>query len=618
MSQSLALSQSPFPSFAAKRPVRPALLLAVLMALPAASLPRMAQAAPTALTETGQLVIAGVPANGSYDFQFSLFNAQAGGAQVGATVTVLNVPVTGGVYYAEVNFGSAFAAGITLYVQTAYRTAGVGAYTVQAPRHQAPNSAFADYAAVSGTTQGLQTKAVSAAIPTLGQALVYNGTLWAPAAVPAGPKGATGATGAVGAKGATGATGVAGAKGATGATGLAGPAYTAGAGLTLSSSKFSIPSSGVTAAMLGAGSVGPGAIAVPLNLTGASSLPVLSGTNTNASGAGVSGQNTSTGASGLLGGTEPVSGLSLPVGVFGKDVSQGGVGVFGNSAAGYGVFGNSTSSGVGGVTGVSSGGGLDLNGTSYGVKGISGSGDGVYGQSNTGDGVYGISGAGTGGDFLSGGTNGIRSESTADGGNGIAAVANVGTSAFGIYAISASGYAGVFGGKVKVAGDLIVTGSITAGTKDFKIDDPLDPAGKYLSHACIESDQMADLYSGNAVTDGAGNAVVTLPRWFEALNKDFRYQLTVVGQFAQAVVAAKVHSNAFGIKTDKPNVEVSWQVTGVRQDAYALAHPLQVEEDKPVSEQGLFLHPKEQGQPEEQGIAYQQQKAHEAHTAKRP
>ena len=98
MSQSLALSQSPFPSFAAKRPVRPALLLAVLMALPAASLPRMAQAAPTALTETGQLVIAGVPANGSYDFQFSLFNAQAGGAQVGATVTVLNVPVTGGVY----------------------------------------------------------------------------------------------------------------------------------------------------------------------------------------------------------------------------------------------------------------------------------------------------------------------------------------------------------------------------------------------------------------------------------------------------------------------------------------------------------------------------------------
>jgi hypothetical protein len=33
------------------------------------------------------------------------------------------------------------------------------------------------------------------------------------------------------------------------------------------------------------------------------------------------------------------------------------------------------------------------------------------------------------------------------------------------------------------AGNLNVTGKITAGTKDFKIDDALDPDNKYLYHA---------------------------------------------------------------------------------------------------------------------------------------
>jgi trimeric autotransporter adhesin len=62
--------------------------------------------------------------------------------------------------------------------------------------------------------------------------------------------------------------------------------------------------------------------------------------------------------------------------------------------------------------------------------------------------------------------------------------------------------------------------------------------------------------------------VVTLPEWFETLNRDLRYQLTVMGQFAQAIVASKVANHQFSIKTDKPNVEVSWQVTGIRQDAW--------------------------------------------------
>ena len=50
---------------------------------------------------------------------------------------------------------------------------------------------------------------------------------------------------------------------------------------------------------------------------------------------------------------------------------------------------------------------------------------------------------------------------------------------------------------------------------------------------------MMNIYNGNVITDANGEAVVALPEWFEALNRDFRYQLTVIGQFAQAIVAEK-------------------------------------------------------------------------------
>jgi hypothetical protein len=84
---------------------------------------------------------------------------------------------------------------------------------------------------------------------------------------------------------------------------------------------------------------------------------------------------------------------------------------------------------------------------------------------------------------------------------------------------------------------------------------------------------------------------VTLPDWFQALNSDFRYQLTTIGQPAHAWVAAEVNQNSFAIRTDKPNVKVSWQVTGIRQDAWANAHRIPVEADKAKADQGHYLHP---------------------------
>src|SRR5208282_5891767 len=141
-----------------------------------------------------------------------------------------------------------------------------------------------------------------------------------------------------------------------------------------------------------------------------------------------------------------------------------------------------------------------------------------------------------------------------------------------------------------------VLGTLTKPAGSFKIDDPLDPANKYLSHSFVESPDMKDMYDGTVTTDARGLATVALPDYFEALNGDFRYQLTVIGQFAQAIVAKEIGNGHFTIKTNRPRVKVSWQVTGIRHDAYANAHRIPVSEDKPAAEQGTYLHPDVFGQ----------------------
>jgi hypothetical protein len=170
--------------------------------------------------------------------------------------------------------------------------------------------------------------------------------------------------------------------------------------------------------------------------------------------------------------------------------------------------------------------------------------------------------------------------------------------------VSPGGNVGI--GTINPTARLEVNGTFKASNKQFTIDHPLDPANMYLNHAAVESPDMMTIHNGNVTTDVNGNATVTLPTYFEALNRDFRYQLTVVGQFAQAIVASKIKDNRFTIKTDKPHVEVSWQVTGIRQDAYANAHRTMVEEAKPATERGFYLHPLEHGQPLSKGVAAQQ------------
>lgn len=157
-------------------------------------------------------------------------------------------------------------------------------------------------------------------------------------------------------------------------------------------------------------------------------------------------------------------------------------------------------------------------------------------------------------------------------------------------------YAGYFNGNVNILGSVSKLG----GT--FKIDHPLDPANKYLSHSFVESPDMMNIYNGNVTTDASGMATVTLPSYFEALNQDFRYQLTVIGTFAQAIVSKEVAGNSFEIKTDKPNVKVSWMVTGIRHDAWANANRIVAEEEKEAFNKGKYLSAKALGKSPETQI----------------
>jgi hypothetical protein len=161
------------------------------------------------------------------------------------------------------------------------------------------------------------------------------------------------------------------------------------------------------------------------------------------------------------------------------------------------------------------------------------------------------------------------------------------------------GLAGKFEGNVEV------TGNISKGGGSFKIDHPLDPENKYLYHSFVESPDMKNIYDGNATTDENGEAIVKLPDYFETLNKDFRYQLTVIGTFAQAIIASEIKDNRFTIKTNGANVKVSWQVTGIRQDAFANKNRIPTEELKKKEERGLFLHPEAFGESPEKAIGYQ-------------
>ena len=97
-----------------------------------------------------------------------------------------------------------------------------------------------------------------------------------------------------------------------------------------------------------------------------------------------------------------------------------------------------------------------------------------------------------------------------------------------MYAFSENGYGllpSLTGTAIYADGNAEVTGSLSKGGGWFKIDHPVDRGGKYLCHSFVESPDMMNVYNGTVILDSKGRATVELPDWFEALNRDYRYQL---------------------------------------------------------------------------------------------
>ncbi len=178
---------------------------------------------------------------------------------------------------------------------------------------------------------------------------------------------------------------------------------------------------------------------------------------------------------------------------------------------------------------------------------------------------------------------------------------NVGTG----YAVYGHSYSNAANWSGYFTGDVYVGGTVYMPAKVTRLDHPSDPENQYLQLAGMESPEYQINLSGNVTTDVSGKARVSVPSYLPQIATDFRYHLTVIGQFAQAIVSEEFSGGGFTIATDQPSVKVSWMITGTRTDNFAKSHPLANELAKPAEFRGRYLHPEAFGAAPERGYTFQ-------------
>ena len=309
----------------------------------------------TSFTYQGYLTDGGSPADGEYDFQFMLFDAASVGSQVGVTATEENLDVVEGYFTVELDFGAVFD-GTALWLEIWVRPgASTGVYQQLLPRQPLTAVPYANYAL----------------------AAPWSGLSGVPAGFADGVDNDT--------------------------------PYSAGTGLTLVGTQFSVDFAGSGSATTVARSdqdhwgqtwTGSG---TGLTLSGGSI-----GLNANGTTNGVYGRSSSssTAARGVAGVATAASGTTY--GVYGRSYSSSNTarGVYGYASAAsgatYGVFGESSSISGRGVYGVAT----SSSGYTFGVYGRSYStdGKGVIGYASYigGKGVQGYGGS-SGYDFYAAG-----------------------------------------------------------------------------------------------------------------------------------------------------------------------------------------------------------------------
>ena len=383
--------------------------------------PAFAASLGTAFTYQGNLNFNSSPANGNFDFQFTLYTAASGGSSAGMPVTFNDQTISNGLINESLDFSAGPFNGQALWIEVKVRPSGSSTYTTLSPR-QALNATPYALFALTGNV---------------------------------GPKGATGIQGPTGATGAEGATGAAGTAGATGAAGPTGPQGPQGPVLPFAGSianaspAFQATNSGGGPGVWGESTAGDGLHGHTSAASGKSGVAGLAdGSNTGvygSSGTGTGVSGTSLVGNGIYGethgsGTSGVEGLGY----------NSATGVFGTSATGSGVYGATK-----GVSGQSGAAGVWGNTHDYyGVWGTSVAGDGVHGNSTSASGVYGLSASGAGVWGESTGSDGLHGHTSNPNGNtsGVAGFGDgnnngtfgISTSGNGVAGFSTSG-TGVFG-----------------------------------------------------------------------------------------------------------------------------------------------------------------------------
>lgn len=524
-------------------------------------------------TYQGELSNNGDVFTGLADLRFTLFDAPATGLQVGPMLSAPFVPVVNGRFAVLLDFGPEVWNGQQRWIEIEVRRpAGSGGYTRLSPRQQILAAPYALYA-LNG---GLQGPAGPTGPP--GQA-GSNG-----AAGPSGSQGAQGQQGPQGPQGFPGNPGPQGSAGSQGSNGAMGPAGAPGAAGPAGASPFTLNSGN---AVFTTGSVGLGLTSpqYPLHVqtTGPRAAYAYS-TSTSGPGFGLFGRANSAAGVGLVG-LGATTGNA--VGVQGQTDSPTGRAVLGLAGAttgdAWGVWGFTPSTGGTGTVGQASA----STGVTTGVLGR------VDSTTDEATGVYGAAGA------ASGNTSGVWgvTASTSDGATGVYGTAT-----------GASGQNfGVFGSAESGAGFGVVSlgNSLTTGTKSFRIDHPLDPANRFLTHYCAEGPEPMNVYRGTATLDPDGGAWIDLPTYFGEINVDETYQLTPVGGAMPMLhIAQTASDNRFRVDGGTAGLRISWTVTARRNDAYVRARGIVVESDKPLAWRGKFLHPEVFGRVREEGIFF--------------
>jgi hypothetical protein len=290
---------------------------------------------------------------------------------------------------------------------------------------------------------------------------------------------------------------------------------------------------------------------------------------------------------------------------FRSDLNNTGAAIIANSNTAANTFSaiqastNSTSNIASAIVGNSTG-------TAWGVSGqltnTSTAQAAVYGSSlrtSGGHGVFGIGFNGTVGQTNYSQGFGVYAENfdaVAPLGNGVGA--------------AGKGYYGIVGedrylGSQAGAYGVLSNGNLGAtGTKTFLIDHPKDPANKTLRHFSVESNEILNIYRGNASFDANGEAKITLPDYFSDINRNPTYQLTPVGGPGNLYIKKKIENGQFVIAGGQAGMEVSWTVTAERNDAYLQQNPHQreVEIEKRDGQKGKYFMPQLFNQPNEKAI----------------